>query len=81
MGGPKGGSPKPRKSGAPKGGAPKGGAQKGGAHKNGAQKGGTPEGGGKKIRFFPSYRHNFRSSLSLLGSVRGILVVLEAPGP
>ena len=58
-GGPEGWRPKPRKSGAPKGGA------EGGAPKGGAPKGG----GGPKISgfFFPFSRHNFHSSLPLLG--------------
>ena len=75
-----GGAPK---GGAPKGGAQKGGAQKGGAQKGGAQKGGAQKGGWPKISrfFFPSSRHNFLSSFALLGSLRGILVVFEAPGP
>ena len=38
--------------------------------------------GGPKIsRFFSILRHNFLYSFSLLGSLRGILVVFEAPGP
>ena len=37
---------------------------------------------GPKFRAFISFsRHNFHSSLPLLGSLRGILVVFEAPGP
>ena len=63
------------------------GPQKGGApkpRKSGAPKGGAPKGGveGPKFRAsFPSSRHNFLSSFFLLGSLRGILVVFEAPGP
>ena len=37
--------------------------------------------GGPKFRvFFSVLRHNFLSSFSLLGSLRGILMVFEAPG-
>ena len=41
-----------------------------------------PEGWGAKkfALFFPSSRHNFFSSFSLLGSFRG-MVVYEAPEP
>ena len=77
-----------QKGGAQKGGGPrrvepqKGGAQKGGAQKGGAQKGGARRVGAQNFAlFFPTSRHNFISSFSLLGSFRGILVVFEALGP
>ena len=58
-----------------------------GVEKGGAQRveprGAEPRrGGGPKIsRYFSLLRDNFFSSFSLLGSLRGILVVFEAPGP
>ena len=72
------------KCGAPKGGPKKKWGPEGwGAQKGGAQKGWSLEGWGAQnfALFFPSSRHNFLSSFSLLGSFRGILVVFEAPGP
>ena len=64
----------------------KGGAPKGGPKKKWAPKGGEPRRveprrvEGPKFRaIFPSSRHNFLFSFSLLGSFRGI-VVFEAPG-
>ena len=71
--------------GAPKGWRPRRVAQnleKSGPRRLGPE-GWSPEGwGARKFRaFFPSSRHNFLSSFCLLGSLRGILVVFEAPGP
>ena len=90
-GAPKGGA---RRVGPERVGSPEGwGAQKGGAQKGGAQKGRRPRRvdprkveprrvGPKFLLFFSLLRHkNFLSSFSLLGSLRGILVVFEAPGP
>ena len=69
---PRGWRPKPRKSGP----------RKVGPRRVEAPKGGTPKGGAQNFTlFFPSSRHNFLSSFFLLGSLRGILVVFEVPGP
>ena len=85
---PKGGGPNlekvgprrvvPRRVEAPKGGGPELGGPN--LEKVGPRRvepeGWSPEGWGPKFRaFFPSSRHNFLSSSSLLGSLRGILVV------
>ena len=73
LGAQRGGGPDLEKVSAPRVGALKGG---------GSQRGG-PKGGGPKFRvLFSLSRQHFISFLSLSrGSLRGILVVFEAPGP